>query len=57
MLRIFNDMIIPFRFKGKLYRTVVRPDMIYESKCRAVNRKIEYIVIVAKMKILIWRGE
>jgi len=47
-------MRIPQRLKGKFYRSVVRPTILYGLECRAVGRKIEYRMSVAEMRMLGW---
>lgn len=36
--------------KGKFYKTFVRPEMIYGSECRAINKKMK----LAEMIMLRW---
>jgi hypothetical protein len=43
---------IPMRLKGKFYRSVVKPTMLYGSECWAVNRRIEQNMSDAEMKML-----
>jgi hypothetical protein len=42
------------RLKGKFYKSIVRPTMLYGSECWAVDRTIEQTMSVAKMIILRW---
>ncbi|XP_050541046.1 uncharacterized protein LOC126905416 [Daktulosphaira vitifoliae] len=42
------------RLKGKFYKTVVRPAMMYGSECWEVDKKVEQRMIAAKMRILRW---
>jgi hypothetical protein len=45
---------IPMRLKGKLYMSVVRPIMLYVSKCWTADRRVEQSMSVAIMRILRW---
>lgn len=47
-----QNKVILFRLIGKFYTTVVRPAMIYGSKCSTIDRKIEHRMSVEEMKIL-----
>ena len=38
-LRVLCDRRIPIKLKGKFYKTVIRPAMLYGIKCWAVKRK------------------
>ena len=37
--RILCNHRIPFKLKGKFYKTVIRPVLLYGIKCWAVKRK------------------
>ena len=54
MSGVFCDRRINLRLKGKVYKTVVRPAMMYGSEIwplkRTQGRKLE----VEEMKMLIW---
>ena len=45
---ILCDKRIPIRLKGKFYKAVVRPAMMYGTECWAVDRKIEQRMSVAE---------
>ena len=51
---ILWDKRIPIRLKGKFYKAVVRPAMMYGTECWAVDRKIEQRMSVAEMRMLRW---
>jgi len=38
---VLCDKKIPMRLKGKFYKNVVRPTILYGSKCWAADKKIE----------------
>ncbi|KIH47043.1 hypothetical protein ANCDUO_22902, partial [Ancylostoma duodenale] len=40
--------------KGKIYRTVVRPAMMYGSECWPVSKKRERMLNTAEMRMLRW---
>ncbi|PWG75187.1 hypothetical protein DF186_13920, partial [Enterococcus hirae] len=42
------------KFKGKFYRIVIRPVMLYGTECWAVKGEYEYKLSVAEMKMLRW---
>jgi len=51
---ILYDKRIPMILEGKFYKSVVRQTMLYRSKCRVVDKKIEQRMSVAKMRMLSW---
>ncbi|KAL3533386.1 hypothetical protein ACH5RR_006907 [Cinchona calisaya] len=48
------DHKIPLRLKGKFYRTVIRPAILYESECWVVNHTHKQKMRVAEMQMLRW---
>ncbi|RZB84080.1 LINE-1 reverse transcriptase-like [Glycine soja] len=48
------DAKIPIKLKGKFYRTVVRPAILYGTECWAVKSQHENKVGVAEMRMLRW---
>jgi len=40
------------RMKGEFYKSMVKPTMVYDLECWAVDRKIELSTKVVKMKML-----
>jgi hypothetical protein len=51
---VLCDRRIPMKVKGKFYRTVVRPAMLYGSECWAVRRDHIQKLCVAEMRMLRW---
>lgn len=43
---------VPLKVKRMLYKTVVRPTMVYGSECWAINKKEKLKIKVGKMRIL-----
>ena len=54
MSGILCDRSISLRFKGKVYKTVVRPAMMYGAETWAVKKAHEKKLDVAEMKMLRW---
>ncbi|XP_019246422.1 PREDICTED: uncharacterized protein LOC109226074 [Nicotiana attenuata] len=46
--------MVPSRLKGKFYRVVIRPAMLYEAKCCAVNNSHFQKLKVAETRMLRW---
>ena len=51
---ILCDRRISLRVKGKVYKTVVRPAMMYGAETWAVKKAQENKLDVAEMRILTW---
>jgi exonuclease III len=51
---VLCDSKVPVRTKGKVYKTAVRPAMLYGSECWALRRQEEQRLHVAEMKMLRW---
>ena len=49
----FNKRM-PNKLKGKVYRAVVRPSMMYGSECWALKKSGENAMAMAEMKMLRW---
>ena len=48
------DGKIPLKLKGKFYRTVIRPVLLYGSECWAIKYQHEQKTSVAEMRMLRW---
>ena len=51
---ILCDRRISLRVKGKLYKTFLRPAMMYDAETRAVKKAQEKKLGVAEMRMLRW---
>jgi len=51
---VLCDKKVPFKLKGKFYRTTVRPAILYGTECWAVKSQHENQISVAKMRMLRW---
>jgi len=51
---VLCDKKVPLKLKGKFYRTVVRPPMLYGTECWAVKSQHKSKVSVAEMRMLRW---
>ena len=51
---VLCDKKMPLRLKGKIYRTVVRPALMYGSECWAPTRKHEQTMHTTEMRMLRW---
>jgi len=51
---VLCDKKMPLRLKGKIYRTVVRPALMYGSECWAPTRKHEQMMHTTEMRMLRW---
>ena len=47
---------MPIKTKGKVYKTAVRPAMLYGAECWTILKKHEQQLHVAEMKMLRWAG-
>ena len=45
---------MPLKLKGKIYKSVVRPAMLYSGECWAVSKKQEQQLKIAEMRTLRW---
>jgi hypothetical protein len=51
---ILCDKKVPQRLKGKFYRTVIRPAMLYGAECWPTKRRHVQQLSVAEMRMLRW---
>ncbi|XP_070056715.1 uncharacterized protein [Nicotiana tomentosiformis] len=56
-LRVLCDKDVPPGLKGKFYRVVVRPTMLYGAKCCPVKKSHIQKINVAEMRMLRWMCE
>ena len=54
LLGIMYDKKVPVKRKSKLYKTVVRPAMVYGSECWALRKQEEQRLHTTEMKMLRW---
>nr|XP_009757270.1 PREDICTED: uncharacterized protein LOC104210150 [Nicotiana sylvestris] len=52
--RVLCDNNVPLRLKGKFYRVVVRPAMLYGAKCWPVKKSHVQKMSMAEMRMLRW---
>ncbi|XP_070057688.1 uncharacterized protein [Nicotiana tomentosiformis] len=52
--RVLCDKNVPTRLKGKFYRVVVRPTMLYGAECWTVKKSHVQKMKVAEMRMLRW---
>ena len=45
---------IPIKFKGKFYRTVIRPNMLYDIDGWAIKKQHLHKMSIVEMRILRW---
>jgi hypothetical protein len=51
---VLCDPRVPLKLKGKLYRTVIRPAMLYAVECWPTKRRHVQQLRVAEMRMLQW---
>jgi hypothetical protein len=51
---VLCDPRVPLKLKGKFYRTVIRPAMLYEAECWPTKRRHVQQLSVAEMRMLRW---
>ena len=51
---VLCDIIMKVKIKGKVYKTIVRPAMVYVAETWAVKKAHEKKTEVAEMKMLRW---
>ena len=51
---VLCDKRVPQKLKGKFYRTVIRPGMLYGAECWPTKRRHVQQLGVAEMRILRW---
>jgi hypothetical protein len=49
---VLCDPRVPLKLKGKFYRTVIRPAMLYEAECWPTKRRYVQQLSVAEMRML-----
>nr|GEW88172.1 hypothetical protein [Tanacetum cinerariifolium] len=52
--RVLCDRNVPLKLKGKLYRVVIRPAMLYGSECWPIMKALANRVEVAELRMLRW---
>ena len=53
---VIYDKKVSIKLKSKLYKTVVRPAMVYGSECWSLRKQEEQCLHSTKMKMLRWSG-
>ena len=53
---VLCDRHVPIKLKGKVYKTAVRPAMLYGSECWATKKQHEQKLHTNEMKMLRWAG-
>ena len=51
---VLCDKRVPHKLKGKFYRTVIRPAMLYGAECWPTKRRHVQQISVAEMRMLHW---
>ena len=51
---VMCDRRMPLRLKSKVYRTMIRPIILYSAECWPMTKKIEQTLHVTEMKMLRW---
>ena len=52
---VIYDKNVPVKLKSKMYKTLVRPAMVYWSECWALRKREEQRLHTTEMKMLRWR--
>src|SRR5699024_7560159 len=51
---VLCDKHIPLRLKSKVYKTIVRPVILYGAECRPATKKSEQLLHCTEMRMLRW---
>ena len=51
---VIYDKKVPVKLKSNMYKTVVRPAMVYGSECWALRKQEEQRLYTTEMKMLRW---
>jgi len=51
---VLYDKKIPFRLKGRVYRMVIRPALLYGPECRPIKKTQGQRLMVAEMRMIRW---
>ena len=51
---VMCDKNMPIKIKYKIYKTIVKPAMIYMSECWAVEDKVTKTLHITEMRMLSW---
>ena len=53
-LGVISDKKVPVKLKNKLYKSVIRPTLIYDSECWALHRAEQQRMHTTEMNMLRW---